>query len=408
MRRSPFVLLILLAAIVLTSCGGGRPVGSSTRAVLVWNGSLFDGTGRDPVANGAVLIEDGRVAAAGRFDDMSVPDDAVRIDAHGGTIMPGVIDAHVHITTELLAGIDVLSPWLSTGVTTLQDLGVPDHGVTRTRGLLATVPARPPRVQLAGPMITAVGGYPMARPYAGIAHQVANAGEARATVGELIDEEHVSLVKIAVERGYDADYYDPGWPVLSPDEIAAITEEAHRRGKLVAAHVTGPEELRVASEAGVDIASHAPITPAPDDVLREAADRGMIMISTANAWTEEKQQYAVTAAANAARFHELGGRLAIGTDYPFAPASMPLVEFDWLSKAGMSARDIMFAATHESSAAIGRSADLGTLEPGKIADLVVVQGDPLADWHAMQNVTLVLLDGQTVFGTTEATASSER
>jgi imidazolonepropionase-like amidohydrolase len=356
--RSRLLLVVAcIAAIALPACGGGRPAASSTQAILVWNGSLFDGTGTEAIASGAVLIEDGRVVAAGSLGHMSVPDGAVRIDAHGGTIMPGVIDAHVHITTELIAGIDVLSPWLTSGVTTLQDLGVPDLSVAKTRELLAAVPARPPRVQLAGPMITARGGYPMARPYASIGHEVANEDDARAAVDDLIDQEHVSLVKIAVERGFDADYDDPGWPVLSPGEIRAITEEAHGRGKLVAAHVTGPQELRVALEAGVDIASHAPITPAPDDVLREAADRGMIMISTANAWTEEQQQYAVTAAANAARFHELGGRLAIGTDYPFAPASMPLVEFDWLSKACMSARDLMFAATHESAA---RSAGVRT------------------------------------------------
>jgi imidazolonepropionase-like amidohydrolase len=211
----------------------------------------------------------------------------------------------------------------------------------------------------------------------------------------LIEKENLSLIKIAVERGFD-DSTNPAWPILSPDEIRAITAEAHGKGRLVAAHVTGASEMREALEAGVDIAAHAPVTPPPDSILREAADRGMIMISTVQCWMAEKQQYAETAAANAVRFHQLGGRLAIGTDYPFVPNSMPLVEFDWLSKAGMSSRDLIYAATHESAAAIGRSADLGTLEPGKIADLIVVQGDPLADWHAMANVTLVMLDGRVV------------
>jgi imidazolonepropionase-like amidohydrolase len=397
-RRVAALLVPLIAAFMLGGCGGSRPVAPSGESILIWDGTLFDGTGSDPVPDGAVLVENGRIAAAGPLAHISVPTGVTRVDARGGTILPGVIDAHVHISTELLAGNDSLTAWLASGVTTLQDMGVPDGKTATIRDLLASVPARPPRVQLAGPMITSVGGYPIGRPYAFIGHAVANADEARGTVEDLIDRQGVSLIKVAVESGFDADYDEPGWTVLSPEEIRAITDEAHKRGKLVAAHVTGPNELRVAMEAGVDIASHAPITPTPDDVLREAANRGMIMISTVQCWMADEQRHAAMAAVNAARFHQLGGRLAIGTDYPFVPNSMPLAEFDWLSKAGMSSRDLIYAATHDSAAAIGRSADLGTLEPGKIADLIVVRGDPIKDWHAMSDVRLVMLDGALVRG----------
>jgi len=396
MRLAPALLALLLSVALLPGCGDSGRARSHGDALLVWNGRLFDGTGSDPLPDGAVLIEDGHIVAAGPRSGIDVPGDAVRIDARGGTIMPGVIDAHVHVAINLIAGNDVLSDWLQSGVTTLQDNGVPDGDIARIQGLIASVAKRPPRVQFAGPMLTVAGGYPMARPYHNIARQVVDAGQARAAVDSLVDADHVSLVKVAVERGYDADYGDAGWPVLSPEELRAITDEAHARGKIVVAHVTGPDELRAAFEAGVDVAGHAPITPAPDEVLKEAADGGMIMTSTAHCWTEEKPEYSAIAAANAVRFQRLGGRLAIGTDFPFAPNSMPLVEFEWLSNAGMSSRDLLYSATHESAAAIGRSADLGTLEPGKIADLIVVRGDPVEDWHAMADVDLVMLQGVVV------------
>lgn len=391
------MLTLVLGAAAVAGCSAhAEPAAPTADTVVIWHGTVFDGTGRDPVRDGAVVIQGGTIVAVGRLDAIPRPDRATWIDAGGGTILPGVIDAHAHVMANLLAGSDILSPWLLSGVTTLQDMGIVDGEVDQMRQLLASVPVSPPRVDLAGPLITAPGGYPTGRPYAAIAHPVASVEEARADVAELIDSEDVALVKIAIERGFDADYGDPGWPALTPAEIEAITETAHARGVPVAAHLTGPAEMEVAIQAGVDIVAHVPIMPASDALLHDAAERGIIVDSTIGAWSTEDVRYSVQAAANAARFHELGGRLAIGTDYPFAPASMPLTEFDLLAKAGIPARDLVVAATRDAAAAIGRESDLGTLEPGKRADVIVVQGDPLSDWRAMARVSVVVLGGRVV------------
>jgi imidazolonepropionase-like amidohydrolase len=394
--RRFFFLALLVFVTILRPPGGLPAAGAGT--LVVWNGTLFDGTGSDPVANGAVVIDNGIVVDVGPFEAVSVPAGAVWVNADGGTILPGVIDAHVHTIAELQYGIDVLSPWLESGVTTLQDLGTVKDGIQLTRDAIESIAARPPRIQLAGPIITAVGGYPIPTTYSAIAWEVATPEEARLAVADLIDNQGADLIKIAIEAGFHTDYDEPGWPVLTPDQVAAITEEAHKRGILVAAHVTGPGELAVAISGGVDVAAHTPTTPVPDPVLLDAIAHGIILVSTTYAWGGGGTD-SLEAAANAARYWELGGMVALGTDYPYAPPSMPLVEFDLLSQAGIPARDLIVAATKNSAAAIGRESDLGTLEVGKVGDVIVVGGNPLADLRAMGAVNVVILAGQVVKGT---------
>jgi imidazolonepropionase-like amidohydrolase len=392
-------LLAVIAVFALVPCHTGhRAAEAGSGKIVVWNGTLIDGTGADPVADGAVVVEDGVITAVGQFDELSLPPDADWVDAHGGTILPGVIDAHTHITSDLANGIDVLSPWLQTGVTTLQDLGTVWNLVPYFRGQVEVVATQPPRVQWAGPIITAPGGYPY-NYFPEIAYAVTTVDEARAIVDELIDNQGVDIIKIAVETGYDTDYYEPGLPVLSPELIAAITEEAHAKGVMVAAHVTGPDELQVAADNGVDVAGHAPIMPALDSELQDAIDHNVIMDTTAGAWGAGGVR-SLQAAANAFRYWQLGGRIAIGTDYPFQPSSMPVQEFGLLSNAGTPDLDIIVAATKNSAAAIGRGADLGTLEVGKLADIIVVGGDPLMNIQLMGDVDTVILDGEIAKGHT--------
>src|SRR4030042_1596106 len=159
--RALLTLLAVIAVFAVVICHTGHEAAKAgSGKIIVWNGTLIDGTGAAPVADGAVVVEDGVITAVGQFDELSLPPDADWVDAGGGTILPGVIDAHTHITGDLANGIDVLSPWLQTGVTTLQDLGTVWHLVPYFRGQVALEATQPPRVQFAGPVITAPGGYP--------------------------------------------------------------------------------------------------------------------------------------------------------------------------------------------------------------------------------------------------------
>jgi len=215
------------------------------------------------------------------------------------------------------------------------------------------------------------------------------------------------LIKVAIEAGFGVDYNEPGWPVLDAETLAAIADETHEHGKLVRAHVTETNELVAAIDAGFDVAAHTPIEPLLGGVLQQALAIDMIFVSTANIWGPEGSQ---NAAENAARYTELGGRVALGTDYPFqAGSEMPVKEMQLLVDAGMTPAEVLVAATKHGAEALGMGEELGTLAPGKLADVIVVDGDPLADIAAMADVRVVVRDGEVIVGdVVEPTATAPR
>jgi imidazolonepropionase-like amidohydrolase len=401
MRTS--ILLSLLAC--LSACAHGtvaadaenRPaVAAQTLAII--NGKVFDATRPAAPFEHVVLVEGDRIVQVEPPGEVDVIDVATVIDAGGGFVMPGVIDAHVHVYfSGLPRGEDILTPWLEAGVTTLVDVGTMRHTVRATRALAAASGEHTPRLFVAGPILTAPGGYPMTR----VEHDVDLYGRAvrgvtlaREAVTDLIDLQGADLIKIAIEAGFDRDYTDEGWPVLSPEEVRAITAAAHKRGRKVYAHVSQPLELRAAVDAGVDVAAHPPISPVPEEILEEAARAGMIFISTANIWIPENTREVV---ANLSAFHRRGGRIALGTDFPYQEGSaMPVEEMQLLLDAGLTPAEVLVAATRNGALAIGKDAELGTLEPGKLADIIIVDGDPLSDLAALHNVRVVIHAGMVV------------
>lgn len=371
---------------------------------MIRNGRLFDGTGGPVVEDAALVVRGQRIAAAGPAGAVDLPRCAREIDAAGGTILPGIIDNHVHLGIHLERGEDILTPWLRAGVTTLVDTGTARGGVARLRELARTVSAAPPRLYVAGPIFTAPEGYPTTRREEGVrevAHGLRDPAEARAAVAKVIDEEGADLIKVAVERGFFADYADPdGWPVPPPEILAAIAETAHARGRKVRAHVTQPGELAAVLDAGYDATAHTPIVELPEPLLERAARQGVILTTTVNIWGSGDDNPPLTPAVqkNLARYVRLGGRVALGTDAPlFQPGSvMPMGEIRLLAAAGLTPRDILLAATLHGAQALGLEGELGTLAPGRLADLIVVGGDPLTDLAALERVRVVIRDGEVI------------
>ena len=396
---APWLLACLSACGHRTAVAGAdnRPaVPAQTLAII--NGKVFDGTEPAAPVEHVVLVEGDRIVRVAPRDEVDLSVVPTVIDADGGFVMPGVIDAHVHVYfSGLPRGEDILTPWLEAGVTTLVDVGTMRHTVRATRALAEASGEHTPRLFVAGPILTAPGGYPMTR----VEHDVDLYGRsvrgvtlAREAVADLIDLQGADLIKIAIEAGFDRDYSDEGWPVLSPEEVRAITGAAHERGRKVYAHVSQPLELRAAVDAGVDVAAHPPISPVPEEILEEAARAGMVFISTANIWTPENTREVV---ANLSAFHRLGGRIALGTDFPYQEGStMPVEEMQLLLDAGLTPAEVLVAATRNGAFAIGKDAELGTLEPGKLADIIIVDGDPLSDLAALHNVRVVIHAGTAV------------
>lgn len=393
---------VVLSAFLFTACQEAVPESDAAPGepvLAIHNGRLWDGSGGPVVADGVVVIRGNRIEAAGPAAQVKIPEGARRIDAGGGFIMPGVIDNHVHLNMLLEKEPDPLTRWLRAGVTTLVDTGTAKGTVARLRERVAAASKTPPRLFVAGPIFTAPDGYPAPRREPGVvevAEGVATPEEAEAKVDRLLGEEKADLVKVAIESGFFSDYdAKDGWPVPSPPVLAALQRATHRHGRTIRAHVTQPGELAAALDAGFDGTAHTPIVDLPEELLARAAKARMIFVSTANIWEDPK--LTVPVQKNLARYVRLGGRVALGTDVPFQTGSeMPLGEMRLLVEGGLTPRDVLLAATRDGAGALGKGGELGTLAPGKLADLIVAKGDPLANIEDLGTVTVVVRDGEVI------------
>jgi imidazolonepropionase-like amidohydrolase len=379
-----------------------QPETPGPEVLIVLNGTLIDGTGASPVPNAYVVVEGDRIASIGTGEP-PVSRGGTIINARRGTIMPGLIDTHVHVARGIFAGEDGtiepggLLPWLSAGMTTLRDVATPSGAFPEVKRIAdeQTTAHEAPRVVWAGPLVTAVGGYPFPVPrYAAVGEDVGSIDEARQVVTSLADG-GAGVIKLGLEQGY---YANLGWPLLSLDVVRAITETAHARGLRVTAHVTSVDEVRLALDGGVDDLAHAPLEPIPDEMMQEMLNRGTGMATTATVWGVASAS--VQAAANAKRYADAGGVVSVATDYGCCgqAAGLPpyLQEMQFLRGAGMTPMQLLVAATRSGAIMANVGQQVGTLEAGKIADIIVVDGDPLSELQALNHVSVVVQGGAVV------------
>jgi imidazolonepropionase-like amidohydrolase len=368
---------------------------------VVVGGRLLDGTGGVPLEDAVVAIRDGRIAAVGWAGEVAFAPDAPVYDARGKTILPGFVNAHVH-TNELAT--DELKGWTRAGVTTIRDLGGPrELMLTRGAQVHASSDLTLPRLLVAGPIITVPGGHPI--PVYGLSDEVLTVDgpdDARAKVRALIDA-GANVVKIAVSGRTDV-----RWPELSNHEIQAIAEVARERGAHVAAHIDRAAALRRAVENGISDAAHMPRDRMPDDLIAQMVGRGVALIPTIDVYealAEERgagDEWRRTTQPvmydNLRRFVGAGGTLALGDDYgnPGVTLGMPMAEIrHWLA-AGLDPMQVIVAATRGSAEVCGLAGEIGTVEVGKAADLLVVDGDPLVEIDALERAALVIRAGEII------------
>jgi imidazolonepropionase-like amidohydrolase len=361
---------------------------NSSPIVALVNGTLIDGVVGQPIEDAVLLIQDGFIVGVGQRDSISIPNSAAIIDVQGATILPGLINAHVHAAYNLTK----LEEWAQSGVTTVCDLSA--HSWPGSLPIRDQANHNPRYAHLAidGVMITAPGGYPIAQ-FGGIGLEVSTPEEARQAVLDLIDQ-GADVVKMALESG---EVFGKSFPMLSPEAIQAVVETAHQHGKLVGAHVTVSKDLQIAMDAGVDFAAHMVVDIPTDAQLEQMVRRGMYWIPTLELWKIVAQDVDRNVIDNLGRFVQAGGMVALGTDYAGYTGSfqlgMPMHEMEWMQQAGMSSMQIIVAGTQNAAHVCGLGDQLGTLETGKIADILVVEGDPLKDLHTLLNVQWVIHDG---------------
>lgn len=364
--------------------------------IALINGTLIDGTGADPLSDAALIIENGRVVAVGKRTEIAIPADAQVIDVQGGTILPGFINSHVHGTDSY-----TLSVWAQNGVTTVCSLADRVGGMYKDwnewveqagnensspyffafRDAVATHPHYA-RLIAAGPMVSVSDGYPRSIWGSGIDLAVISPQDARQKVETLLDG-GADIVKISVESG----------PRLSIEEMQAIVDVAHEKGTIVTAHVGTTLFLEEAIAGDIDVAAHMSTDEWSGGLLSQMVTHDIYLVPTLSVNSTACGQ-AGTCLDNLRRFIEAGGKVALGNDYsnPGTELGMPMREIELMQLGGMTRMQIIVAATKNAAYACNQK-DVGTLETGKIADILIVNGDPLQDIHALTDVTMVLHDG---------------
>ena len=346
---------------------------------------VFDGT--RVLEDHAVAVWGDRIAAVAPADRLPGPGQLIRF---AGTLLPGFIDLHGHP----LLGQVPPETILRHGITTIRDTGGPLVPPSGGDGRL--------RVLAAGPILTAPGGYPIPVFGPGAGLEVPDIQTARRAVGQIVAG-GAALIKIALEPGGSPGApwsgHQPGspppWPMPSLEVVRAIVEEAHAHGRIVAAHLSGPEGARLALDAGVDEWAHVPCDPISPHLAARAAAAGVRVVSTLDTLS-----HCTGVAGNASQLIEAGIRLLYGTDlaHPDVPWGIDAQELQLMLHAGQGAltpQEVLSAATARAGEHLGL-APLGRLVEGAPADLIGVRGDPLEQFKLLEYPDLIVSGGATI------------
>ena len=405
---------------------------------LIRNGTLIDGTGVPPVEHAAVLLKDSRIHAVGTPDAIPVPDDKItELDAAGGYILPGFIDAHVHLVTEgasvekLLSTpfslhfylmVERLRRTVEAGVTSVRDAAGADLGVKKAveTGLIVG-----PRLQIAITMLSPTGGhgdgwlpsglelrYPA---YPGRPDGLCNGvEEVRAKVREVL-RAGADVVKVATTGGVYSPTTQPTHTKFAPAELAVIAQEAaYCAGTKVMAHAHGADGIKNAVRAGFHSIEHG--TYVDDEAIELMLERGTFLVPTlavhlatleAAESTEKPAEWAIRKGReitdihreNIARAYKAGVRIAMGTDTAIARHGTNLRELGLMCEVGMTPMEAIVATTKIAAECLGWEDSVGTVEAGKLADIVITKTDPLADIRSLEqveNIAVVIKDGRIV------------
>ena len=394
------------------------------------NITLIDGTGSEPIPDATVGVREGQIIYAGKSRKWqpSLEEDIINLDFGGKYIVPGLIDCHVHLSgggeadsrfeepTDGAMALKMLQNArrnLAAGITTLRDLGGWNELEFDVRRAIQSGEFTGPRLVLAGRFISISESG--ADHYFGMYRVADGVEEVRKAAREQI-KHGADLVKLGVTGAVLVLDGLPGATHFNLDEIAVAVEEAAKFGKRVAAHAHGILGIRRAVKAGVHSIEHGTYLYQDPDVIKEMARRGTYLVPTLKAdvdvlegesssvpaWIVEKMQETRAAVLKSLRAaHKAGVPIAMGSD-----AGTPLnyhgengLEVALMQQAGLAPMECLVAATSAASKALDRDAQVGSIQEGKLADLVVLDSNPLDDLKRLADkkcIRAVFLGGKLV------------
>ena len=455
MRLRSTRLAAMLGTLLVASAGR-----ATAQTIAVTGGTVIDGTGRAPIADGVVVMDKGRIAAVGSAKDVTIPSSATKIDARGKYVIPGLMDANLHLDLNIwledliryedrydqivLEGAQIA---LKTGQTTVFDTWGPRAALIKVRDMINRGEAEGSRIYLAGniigfsgplgPDFIAPAAAYVSKAFAKRINETWEQGTGRDLLWMPPDSLRMAIRKYT---GLGVDFLKFGGSghqemnllTFSPRAEQVIIEEGHRAGMTVQAHVTSPESIDMAVDAGVDILTHGdisgPVYPIPAETIKKIVDRGVaisILSGTKRAIDAQAKQapnnlllpYMKVAVENIKNLTKAGAKMMVSTDAgvedPVRLAESPSLASDTVDarvklgeghfnaltafeEAGMAPMEILKTITSNVAKAYKVDKDLGTLELGKVADLVILDANPLEAAKNYRRINSVIKGGKVV------------
>lgn len=406
---------------------------AAAKDVVIHAGRLIDGVSAAPREKVSILVHDDRIVSV--EPGFTTPKGAEVIDLSSATVLPGLIDCHVHITATFHKGdpirmsvtrtafdeeIDAVNNARSTlmaGFTTVRDVGGATGVVVALKKAVNAGITPGPRLWVAGTPLGPTGGHGDSAngldpelTHPGWGDNLIDSPEGARKAVRRLRREGADLIKIMPSGGVMSIGDDPKLQLMSDDEIKAVIETAHALGMKVAAHAHGKQAIDHTLELGVDSIEHGSFADAESYKLfkahgaylvptmlvgKKVYDRAKTHPEDLNPSTAEKALSVVPVMLrNLSSAHAAGVKIAFGTDtFGLSQHGENAQEFAILVSAGLTPMEAIKTATSSAADLIGDSADIGSVQPGRYADLVAVAGDPLKDVSTLEHVGFVMKGG---------------
>jgi imidazolonepropionase-like amidohydrolase len=424
-------LLIVIGAFAGFSRAQSKPPAAPTE-IAIHAGKVLDVRTGNSLTDQIIWIEGDRIKAIGSAANISakIPAGAKVIDLSKYTVLPGLIDCHTHLTMTPydsgLAGVRLSYPrqaltgarnarvTLEAGFTTVRNVGASGYSDIALRDAINAGDVPGPRMLVSGPALSITGGHGdtnfLAPQYNWSDDGVADGVEGvQKKVRENI-KYGADVIKFMATGGVLSEGDNPALAQYSPEEMKAIVDTAHSLGRKVAAHAHGAGGIKLAVLAGVDSIEHGSYISDEDIALMK--ERGTYLVPTVylEDWLmenvntlgltpnmiEKAKLVLPIAQAHLSHAFKSGVKIALGTDAAVYPHGLNGHEFGKMVEMGLPPLQAIQAGTVNAADLLGWSDRVGTLEPGKFADIVAVEGDPLANVHVLENVSFVMKGGEVV------------
>ncbi len=424
-----------LLSLLVAASGFGQAQKAASKTYVLKATRLFDGKSGTLAAPGVIVVTDGKIAAVG--GSAAIPAGAEVIDLGDATLSPGFIDAHTHLTMmnsddfkqdrldglqktiaerALDAGANARVTLMG-GITTVRDVGSSDYIDVGLRNAIRDGKVPGPRMLVTVHALSATGGHcDFSQGYreglfgheAGPLEGVINGADQARYAVRLDHKYGADMIKVCATGGVLSATDDVDTPQLTQEELNAIVDEAHALRRKTAAHAHGAEGAKRAIRAGIDSIEHG--TFLDDEALEMMKQRGTFLVPTLMAVQGLQEQLArgvyippailAKAKAAIAAIHQTfqramaeGVKIGLGTDAAVYPHGRNTEEFHQMVDLGMKPIDALKAGTSADAELLGLADKIGTLEAGKLADVVAVPGDPLQNIRQTEHVFFVMKEG---------------